>query len=169
MGTHGRGVAKAVIPLTVARTIEAWIADRSDPLTPLAKYARLVAYVATCLPPHHRGVLNGYPWSVILREALETDDTATMARAARLVAGRMTPAARKDRAKRAAQASAGKRTIRISYNGETRTVAQWAARLGISATALHRRLKAGWPIKEALERERSDPASRQSVAPREGM
>lgn len=45
-----------------------------------------------------------------------------------------------------------RRTSRyLTYKGETLTSAQWCDRIGISQSALHSRLKAGWPIERALE------------------
>jgi hypothetical protein len=42
-------------------------------------------------------------------------------------------------------------TIRITFNGETLSVAQWARRVGISVPAMWRRLfKFNWPVDRAL-------------------
>lgn len=38
----------------------------------------------------------------------------------------------------------------ITFDGQTLTVAQWAARLGIGRTALWQRLANGWPLERAL-------------------
>lgn len=40
--------------------------------------------------------------------------------------------------------------IRITLNGETRTIAQWADHLGVGKARISQRLKAGWPIEAAL-------------------
>jgi lambda repressor-like predicted transcriptional regulator len=39
---------------------------------------------------------------------------------------------------------------RLSHQGETLTLKQWATRLGMSHQALRNRLNAGWSIEEAL-------------------
>ena len=38
----------------------------------------------------------------------------------------------------------------ITYNGDTRTQAQWARAIGVTQGTLHARLKAGWPVDRAL-------------------
>ena len=38
----------------------------------------------------------------------------------------------------------------ITYNGETKSISQWANTIGISFRALWGRIDAGWPIEEAL-------------------
>lgn len=38
----------------------------------------------------------------------------------------------------------------ITFNGETRTASEWAARLGISRSGLMSRFERGWPIEKAL-------------------
>jgi hypothetical protein len=43
---------------------------------------------------------------------------------------------------------AGQRTL--SYNGETRTLREWAQRMGVSHQVLRYRLDAGWAVEEAL-------------------
>ena len=45
----------------------------------------------------------------------------------------------------------------ISYNGETKTTAQWADFLGISSEKIGNRLRAGWTVGEALEFEKRIP------------
>lgn len=39
---------------------------------------------------------------------------------------------------------------RITYRGETLTIGGWADRLGMSEWTLRHRLRAGWPVEEAL-------------------
>jgi hypothetical protein len=41
--------------------------------------------------------------------------------------------------------------VRVEYNGETLTLAQWARKLGMSLQAFRDRLKNGWTVKEAIE------------------
>lgn len=43
--------------------------------------------------------------------------------------------------------------VRITYNGETHTVAEWARILGMSYSKLQWRLHSGWPIEKALRDE----------------
>jgi hypothetical protein len=43
---------------------------------------------------------------------------------------------------------------RITYQGRTQTMADWARELGINYEALHRRLKTGWTVEQAFTRER---------------
>lgn len=38
----------------------------------------------------------------------------------------------------------------IEFRGESRTLAEWAARIGLHQTALHTRLKNGWTVERAL-------------------
>lgn len=40
----------------------------------------------------------------------------------------------------------------ITHNGMTMNLTQWAKHVGISHSAIHRRLKAGWPLQMALHR-----------------
>lgn len=40
----------------------------------------------------------------------------------------------------------------ITHNGETLVIEDWAKRVGITAPALSKRLRKGWPIEEALTR-----------------
>jgi hypothetical protein len=42
------------------------------------------------------------------------------------------------------------RNIKIPYNGESKTVAQWSVELGIKARNIHKRLKRGYDIKDVL-------------------
>ena len=49
------------------------------------------------------------------------------------------------------------RNRRISYNGETLTLPQWAQRLGLSRESLRDRLDSGWSIEKAV----TTPAVRQ--------
>lgn len=44
----------------------------------------------------------------------------------------------------------------ITYNGETKTLAQWADYYNINYGTLEHRIKLGWPIKEALTRDIGD-------------
>lgn len=39
---------------------------------------------------------------------------------------------------------------RITYNGETRCIAEWAEILGVGAPMLYQRLNAGWPVEDAF-------------------
>ena len=39
---------------------------------------------------------------------------------------------------------------RITYNGETKTLAQWAEIVGINASAISKRIRRGWAVDEAL-------------------
>ena len=41
-------------------------------------------------------------------------------------------------------------TVLLTYNGETKTQAQWSRDIGISVQAVARRLKAGWSVEKAL-------------------
>lgn len=54
------------------------------------------------------------------------------------------------------QASNRRSTRRITFNGETMTLTDWATRVGISTPLLHHRLKSGWSVEDAL----SKPADR---------
>lgn len=38
----------------------------------------------------------------------------------------------------------------LTFDGLTLTIPQWAERIGISPQALHKRLRAGWPLEKAL-------------------
>lgn len=44
----------------------------------------------------------------------------------------------------------GRAPTLLTHNGETLSIPQWAARLGVSAFCIRRRLKAGWPVADAL-------------------
>lgn len=55
----------------------------------------------------------------------------------------------------------------IAFNGEVLCVTDWAAKLGISRSALSHRLKTGWPIEAALTLS-SDRQNRAAVARKEG-
>jgi len=46
---------------------------------------------------------------------------------------------------------------RLDFNGLSLTIPEWAARVGITRTALHNRLSKGWPLERALVEVR-DPA-----------
>lgn len=49
--------------------------------------------------------------------------------------------------------SNNRRTNRvIEFEGEHKTIAQWAAQVGLSRAVIHYRLKRGWSIKDALSR-----------------
>jgi hypothetical protein len=50
----------------------------------------------------------------------------------------------------AEQARNTRKSRRITFRGETLTLKEWAIRVGISTPLLHHRLKAGWPIEDAL-------------------
>lgn len=39
---------------------------------------------------------------------------------------------------------------RITYNGETKTVPQWAAEIGINPSTIHSRLNSGWSVEKTL-------------------
>jgi len=39
---------------------------------------------------------------------------------------------------------------RLTFNGENLTINQWAAKLGINSTAIHRRIALGWPVERIL-------------------
>lgn len=41
--------------------------------------------------------------------------------------------------------------VLLTYEGETHCVAEWAEKVGLQAPTLRHRLKAGWPIKSALQ------------------
>jgi hypothetical protein len=53
-------------------------------------------------------------------------------------------------ASRKRQANNRSSNIRATINGETLTVAQWAARLRLRPGLVYKRLQRGWPIEEAL-------------------
>jgi group I intron endonuclease len=42
------------------------------------------------------------------------------------------------------------RAIHLEFDGESRTVSEWSARLGIPAGTLHRRLQSRWPVERTL-------------------
>ena len=47
--------------------------------------------------------------------------------------------------------SQNRRSVRLmTYAGETMNMSDWASRLGITKTALSRRIEAGWPLERAL-------------------
>lgn len=52
-----------------------------------------------------------------------------------------------------AQANNTRRNRLITYNGETKTVSQWARHLGINQTTLSRRILSGWPVEKAFTTE----------------
>ena len=54
-----------------------------------------------------------------------------------------------------------RRTIWITAKGETRTLQDWAERLGVRAVTLDKRYRAGWPDDEIVTR----PVSRRTPAP----
>lgn len=43
-----------------------------------------------------------------------------------------------------------RRNIRLTHNGETMVLADWAKRLGVPWARLYARIKAGWPAEAAL-------------------
>lgn len=54
-------------------------------------------------------------------------------------------------ASRAAQVLNTRRTVRLTYNGITKTASQWADDLGINRSTLYKRLnRSGWSVTEAL-------------------
>lgn len=46
--------------------------------------------------------------------------------------------------------------VRISHNGETKTIAQWAKETNISDKAFRRRLNLGWPMEECLHKNKRE-------------
>jgi hypothetical protein len=52
---------------------------------------------------------------------------------------------------------------RITRNGETLTVKQWADRLGINDQTIHERIKRGWPIEKVLSSRKFKRTSRRTV------
>lgn len=44
------------------------------------------------------------------------------------------------------QANNRKTNIHITYNGETKTISEWARKTGLSKECINHRLKTGWPI-----------------------
>jgi hypothetical protein len=42
-------------------------------------------------------------------------------------------------------------TRRIEHNGETKSLAEWSEITGLSGPTIMGRIRAGWPVKEALE------------------
>ncbi len=52
---------------------------------------------------------------------------------------------------------------RLSFNGETLSIAEWARRTGLSRDAIRQRLSAGWPVDRALT-EGPDPRRSPSTA-----
>jgi hypothetical protein len=48
------------------------------------------------------------------------------------------------------QAHNTRRNRRIEFNGQEKLLCDWSRELGIKAPTLHRRLKDGWPISEAI-------------------
>jgi len=53
-------------------------------------------------------------------------------------------------ASRKEQANNTRRNRKITFNGETLTISDWARRVGITLAGLLVRLKSGWPIESAL-------------------
>lgn len=53
-------------------------------------------------------------------------------------------------ATRKEQARNQRSNVRLTYNGQTLCLAEWAERLGIHRATLRSRLKTGWPIEEAV-------------------
>jgi hypothetical protein len=49
-----------------------------------------------------------------------------------------------------AQARNTRRNVRLTFNGKTQTISEWAYELGFSQRTLQTRLKRGWPIEAAL-------------------
>lgn len=49
------------------------------------------------------------------------------------------------------QANNMRRNIKVNYNGETKTIAEWAEETGKAYASLSYRIKAGWDAKEAIE------------------
>jgi hypothetical protein len=52
----------------------------------------------------------------------------------------------------------------LTFNGETLTIRQWAARIGLSSHVVRYRLDAGWPIAEVLSPMKQSPGSKSYVA-----
>ena len=50
------------------------------------------------------------------------------------------------------QANNRRNNVLITYDGVTKTMAQWAETYGIKKTTLHRRISYGWSIEDALNR-----------------
>jgi hypothetical protein len=48
------------------------------------------------------------------------------------------------------QARNTRRNSLITYEGQTKTLAEWAERLGVDGTVISRRIKRGWPLSKAL-------------------
>jgi hypothetical protein len=44
----------------------------------------------------------------------------------------------------------------FTLNGESLTVAEWAARTGVSAQSIRNRINSGWPIQDALTQPRGN-------------
>jgi hypothetical protein len=51
----------------------------------------------------------------------------------------------------------------LTFNGETLTIRQWAARIGLSAQVVRYRLDAGWPMAEVLSPMKQSPGSKSHV------
>jgi hypothetical protein len=50
------------------------------------------------------------------------------------------------------QANNKRNNIRVTFNGETRTVGEWGQRIGVAGDTIKKRIRAGWPLEEALTR-----------------
>lgn len=50
------------------------------------------------------------------------------------------------------QANNRRNTVYIEYNGEKRTISEWAEKLGINRSTLNNRIYRGWTIEKALGR-----------------
>jgi hypothetical protein len=48
------------------------------------------------------------------------------------------------------QANNSRKNVRVTFNGETKTVAQWARKIGLDSNALLYRIQAGWDVERAL-------------------
>ena len=48
------------------------------------------------------------------------------------------------------QANNKRNNIRLTYNGETKTIAQWARDIGVSYDTIHNRVELGWSIERVL-------------------
>lgn len=65
-------------------------------------------------------------------------------------------------ADRTTQANNQTRNHRITFNGETRNLAQWAQRIGIRPHDLLNRLQRGWPLERALQTPRLTNGARRT-------
>lgn len=57
------------------------------------------------------------------------------------------------------QARNCRNSVHITCNGETKTLAEWAEVTGVRRETISKRIKAGWPVEEALRRKDVLPAS----------